>query len=391
MNQAVYLDYAATTPLDPGVRDAMAPWFTDRFGNASSRDHSFGWDAADAVEDARAHVADALNVPFACVTFTSGATEALNTVVRSYAGYEDWPRKTVVAGATEHDAVLAPARALCGRTGVALAILPVDDAGRVDLDALRRTLAARPLGALVALMAANNEIGTLHPVRTIAAVVHAAGGVFLCDTTQAVGKLPLDVRALGADFSTISAHKICGPKGVGALIARSANAPFTLDPLLLGGGQERGLRGGTLNVPGVVGLGEACRLAAERLDDHVRRMRALRDRLEAGIRAEVPDVWVNADGADRLCNTSNVGFRGVDARTLIRDMHDVAVSTRSACSSGDAGPSHVLKAIGLSDDDAYACIRFSHGRCTTPDEIDRAVGKVAASVRRLRRAKSARR
>jgi cysteine desulfurase len=366
----------------------MGPWQTRSFGNASSRDHAWGWDAANAVEDARAAVADAVTVTTSRVIFMSGATEAVNTVIRAYVGFDGWARKKLVTCAADHDAVLAPCRYLARRTGVRLDVLPVDDTGHVELADLEVSLASAP-GALVALTAANNEIGTVHDVRGIAETVHAAGALFLCDTTQAVGKLRVDLAAAAVDFATISAHKLYGPKGVGALVAR-ATAELLLDPLILGGGQEGGVRGGTLNVPGIVGFGEACRLVTECLDEDVRRMRALRDRLERAVLAEVSDTWVNGECAHRLCNTTNIGFKGVDARTLIRDMHDIAVSTRSACSSGHAGPSHVLKAIGLSDEDAYSCIRFSLGRFTTTEEVDYAIGKVVASVHRLRRLKSVR-
>jgi cysteine desulfurase len=383
----IYLDHGATTPVDPCVRDCMQSWEGEAFGNASSRDHRLGWDASEAVEEARDQVAAAMNAPADGIAFTSGATEALNTVIRGYVGFGGWADKKIVTCATEHEAVLAPCRYLCEHTGIALEILPVDKAGRVDLDRLRASLAGVS-GALVALMAANNETGTLHPLREIADAVHAAEGIFLCDTTQAVGKLPLDLRAAGVDFATVSAHKVYGPKGTGALVACSSARGAPIEPLILGGGQERGMRGGTLNVPGIVGLGEACRLVEECLDEDVRRMQTLRDRLEDGILSRVEDTWINGDPINRLCNTSNLGFRGVDARVLIRDMHDVAVSTRSACSSGHSGPSHVLKAMGLSDEDAYSCLRFSLGRFTTEDEIDYAIGKVVASVRKLRRSRS---
>ena len=385
----IYLDANATTPLDPRVHRRMCPWERESFGNASSRDHRWGWDAADEVEQARSLVADTAGVPATDVLFVSGATEALNTIIRSYVGFADWPTKRIVTCATEHDAVLRTSRHLCARTGVALDVLPVDAQGRLDLDRLRRAL-ARGGRSLVALMAANNETGVVHPVREIAALVHAAGGSLLCDTTQAFGKTPVDVAHDGIDFATLSAHKIHGPKGAGALLVRDG-LRRELEPLMLGGGQEHGLRGGTLDVPGIVGLGEASRLVREELVDDVSRMRCLRDHLEAGILSQLSDTWVNGDGTDRLCNTSNIGFRGIDARALIRDLDDIAVSTRSACSSGDARPSHVLTAMGLSDDDAYACVRFSLGRFTTPDEVDHTIGKVVASVHKLRRATSARR
>jgi cysteine desulfurase len=237
---------------------------------------------------------------------------------------------------------------------------------------------------LVALMAANNEIGTIHPVRAISRITHAAGALFLCDITQAVGKLPVDVRADGIDFAAFSAHKMYGPKGVGALYVRGGDPPIELEPLIAGGGQERGLRGGTLNVPGIVGFGEACRIASAVMVEETGRVRKLRDRLEEAILSEVPDTWVNGDRVNRICNTSNIGFRGVDGRALIRDMHDIACSTRAACSSGAPGPSHVLKAIGLTDEDAYSCIRFSLGRFNTEEEIDYVIHKVIRSVHKLR-------
>ena len=383
-----YLDCNATTREAPDVRAAVRRAQADVWGNASSRDHSVGWEAAHAVEDARSLVADAFHRQPRQVAFTSGATESINTVVRSFVGYDGWDRKAIVTAAAEHDAVLAPARELAARTGVRLTILPVDAAGHVRLDHLTAALRASSQ-ALVVLAAANSEIGTLYDLPEIVDVVQAARAVFLCDTTQAVGKHPVDLPA-AVDFATISAHKCYGPKGIGALLMRDPAAGRP-EPLLFGGGQERGLRGGTLNVPGIVGMGEACRLVSECLDDDMARMQRLRDRLEDGIVAQLPNVWINGDRGNRLCNTSSMGFTAVDARALIRDMHDIAVSTRSACSSGDSGPSHVLKAIGLSDADAYSCIRFSLGRFTTLDEIDYAVGKVVASAHKLRRAKSARR
>ncbi len=233
-------------------------------------------------------------------------------------------------------------------------------------------------------MLANNEIGNIHPVRQVAEFAHAAGALFFSDITQAAGKIPVDVRAMGIDLAAFSAHKLYGPKGVGALFIRSGEPRIELEPLIVGGGQERGLRAGTLNVPGIVGFGEACRIAKLEMAEESKRVGRLRDKLENSLLAEIPDIWINGDRQNRLPNTTNIGFRGVDARTLIRDMHDIAVSTKSACSSGQPGPSHVLKAIGLTDDEAYSCIRFSLGRFTTEQEIDYAIAKVVASVRKLR-------
>lgn len=384
----VYLDHNATTPIDPRVRHACEPWLGNRFGNASSRDHAFGWDAAEAVEEARAAVADVTGATPAATTFTSGATEALNTVIRGYVGYRDWGTKAIVTCGTEHDAVLAACRKLNEWTGVRLTILPVDSAGHLDLVRLTHTLAASP-GALVALMMANNEIGTIHPIAEIARIVHACDGALLCDTTQAVGRLAVNISLDEIDFATISAHKIHGPKGAGALVA-ATRAIGSIDPLIVGGAQERGLRGGTLDVAGIVGLGAASRLVQDELDGDMSRMAALRDRLEAGVSAQLSDTWVNGDREQRLCNTTNIGFLDIDARLLIRDMNEIAVSTRAACSSGANGPSHVLTAIGLTDRDAYSCVRFSLGRFTTAEDVDHAVESVVRSVFALRRRKSAR-
>lgn len=383
---AVYLDYNATTPEDPCVREAVGRCARQCFGNASSRDHRWGWDAAEQVERARVELAAVAGTEAPRVVFTSGATEAVASVLRGYVGYANWSAKKIITTATEHEAVLAPARWLGERTGVAVDVLPVDHAGRVSLTALEESVRGAP-GSLVALMYANNEVGTVHPIAEIAAIVHAHHGRLLCDTTQAFGKCPVDLWTDGIDYATLSAHKLYGPKGVGALVLGGRVGLHDVEPLMVGG-QERSRRGGTLNVPGIAGFGEACRLIGERLEDDALRMARLRQRLEQGVSDQIANSWINGDGNARLCNTANIGFKGVDARRLIREMHDIAVSTRSACSTGKAGPSHVLKAIGLSDEDAYSCIRFSLGRFTTDDEIDYAIEKVVTSVHKLRRLKS---
>lgn len=385
---AIYLDYNAATPVDPRAVEAMRPYFSARFGNPASRDHAFGWDAADAIEDARHRLADLVNVRTAHVTFVSGATEALNMLLRAYVGYDGWATKKIVTCRTEHEAVLAPARYLSEKTGVGLAILSVDRLGHLSLGRLRAEIEGhrRPL---VILMSANNEIGTLHPVQSIASLVHRVGGVFTCDTTQSIGKQAVDLNSDGMDFAVMSAHKMYGPKGAGALITCESRA-LRDEPLISGGGQEAGRHGGTHNVPAIVGLGAACTIAEEACEQEANRIGCLRDRLEQGIRSQVADTWINGDPSQRLCNTTSLGFKAIDARTLIRDMPDLAVSTRAACSSSHEGPSHVLKAIGLSDEDAYSCIRFSLGRFTTDEEIDYGIEKVVTSVHKLRRLKSLR-
>ena len=383
-----YLDHSATTPLDPRVRMAMQAALEYTFGNSSSRDHRWGWDAADAIEAARGEVATLARVAERDVIFTSGSTESLNTIIRSYLEASTPGEQALITCATEHDAVLSCARQLARRTGTPMRVLPVDSRGRLDLDRLRSSL-ADVRSALVVLMAANNEIGTRHPVGDIAMVAHAAGASFLCDTTQAFGRCSINLRADGIDFATVSAHKMYGPKGAGALVMAPA-AAAQVQPLVIGGNQERGLRGGTLNVPAIVGFGEACRLAVDEAADETHRVERLRNRLEAAVIERVERVWVNGDSGSRLCNITNMGFKGIDARTMIRDMHDIAVSTRSACSSGDSRPSHVLKAIGLSDEDAFSCIRFSLGRFTTQEEIDYTIEKVVTSAHKLRKLKSLR-
>jgi len=382
--QPIYIDYNSTTPVAPRISGVMQPWLHYSFGNPSSRDHSWGWDASEAVENARLALAGFVNCAAAEISFTSCATESITTVIKGFVSLNNFERKKIITCATEHDAVLAPIRQLQKLTGIEIDILPVDRLGRLDLGRLETALSSDK-HMLVALMAANNETGTIHPIQAISDIAHAAGALFLCDITQAAGKLPIDVRADGIDFAAFSAHKMYGPKGVGALFVRGGDPRTELEPLIIGGGQERGLRGGTLNVAGIVGFGEACRIASTVMLEEAGRVQRLRDRLENSILSEVPGTWISGDRNNRIYNTTNIGFWDIDARTLIRDMHDIAVSTRAACSSKSAGPSHVLKAIGLSDEEAYSCIRFSLGRFTKEEEIDYAIKKVITSAHKLRR------
>jgi cysteine desulfurase len=334
--------------------------------------------------EARSRVAELINASPREIVFTSGATESINLALTGLIRSREGGVGRIVTGATEHEAVLETCAQLERTAAVAVRYLPVDRSGRIDLTDWEEAI-SRGGNTLGSLMLANNEIGTIHPIVEAALAAHRHGALFFSDLTQAAGKLPIDVRALGLDLAAFSAHKLYGPKGVGALFIRGGEPAIELEPLIVGGGQERRLRGGTLNVPGIVGFGAACRIARAEMADDARRTAALRDRLEREILAALPDVSVNGDVENRLPNTTNLCFHGLDARALIRDMHDVAVSTRSACSSGAAGPSHVLKALGLGDDDAYASIRFSLGRFTTDGEIDHAIRRVTDSVRKLRR------
>ena len=366
----------------------MAPFFCREYGNVSSNDHQRGWVALDAVENARGYLSDLVNTAPPEIVFTSGATESINLALKGHAiaamaRSRSGVGPLILASTAEHEAVVATCRQLERLWRVEVGYVPVNQFGRVDLENLTQRLnVAGP--CLVVVMLANNETGTIQPIREIADVAHRAGALLFSDVTQAAGKIPIDFPAQGIDLAAFSAHKMYGPKGVGAVFVRGGEPKIELEPLITGGGQERGLRAGTLNVPGIVGFGEACRIAAEEMEEESVRVRRLRDRLEKTLLAELPDLWVNGDTAQRLPNTTNIGFGGIDARTLIRDMHDVAVSTRSACSSGEPGPSHVLKAMGLTDDQAYASIRFSLGRFTTDAEIDHVIGRVLSSVRKLR-------
>jgi len=380
----IYLDHNATTQVDKRVFAKVGHCFTTVFGNPASRDHSFGWDAAEATEEARYHVADLINAVPNEIVFTSCATESINLAVKGLVQANKAKKKAIVTSAIEHEAMLGACRQVEASMDGEIKYLPVDRSGNIALDELARSIGMGKT-LLVSLMFANNEIGTINPIREIARIAHESGALLFTDATQAVGKIPVDVREDGIDLAAFSAHKLYGPKGVGALFIRGGEPKIKLEPLIAGGGQERGMRGGTLNVPGIVGFGEACRIAQMEMREESERVRKLRDRLEEALLAELPDAHINGDIKNRLPNTSNIAFAGVDARTLIRDMHNIAVSTRSACSSGSQGPSHVLKALGLSDEQAYSSIRFSPGRYTTEEEIDYAIERVIGSVRKLRK------
>lgn len=379
----VYLDYAATTPIDLRVRRKMGPYLSDVFGNPGSRDHRYGWDAAEAVEEARYRIADLISATTNEIVFTSCATESINLALKGPALRESKDTPTIVTTAVEHEAVLETCRQLERQGHVSTEYLPVDPSGNIDTEQMRGRVCSN-VTLLVSLMLANNEIGTIYPIREAAKLAHDAGALFFTDATQAAGKIPIDVRAEAIDLMAFSSHKLYGPKGIGALYVRGGEETIELAPLINGGGQERGQRSGTLNVPGIVGFGEACRIAGEEMADEAARITRLRDQLERRILTSLPGVSINGEGSDRLPGMTNLCCHGLDARTLIRDMHDVAVSTRSACSSSTSGPSHVLKALGLSDDDAYGSIRFSLGRFTTEQDIDFVADKVISAVQKLR-------
>jgi cysteine desulfurase len=377
----IYLDYNATTPCDPAVVEEMLPYFTTHFGNAASRSHAYGWMAEEAVDQARERVAALIGAEPSEIIFTSGATESVNLamqgVAEAYAGKGDH----IISCATEHKAVLDVCDRL-ERQGCRVTRLPVDAMGHVDLGALEEAIDDRTI--LVALMYANNETGLLSPVRGISAIARKHGVPFFCDATQAVGKVPVDVEADGIDLMAFTAHKLYGPKGVGALYVRRRNPRMRLVPLLYGGGHERGLRSGTLNVPGIVGLGKACAICGDAMDAESGRLKGLRDGLITPL-LRIPGVRLNGDPGAMLPQVANLSFAIPGGDGLMRIIsRELAVSSGSACTSATLSPSHVLKAMGLSDADALASVRFSLGRFTTEEEVQRAHHCVEKALQRLR-------
>lgn len=378
----IYLDSHATTPVDPRVLQVMLPFFTEHFGNASSRNHPFGWKAGKAVEQAREQVASLIGARFRDVVFTSGATESNNLAIKGIAGRAPAGRRHIVTIATEHRAVLDPCRAL-ERDGFRVTYLDVDRQGRIDLERLRNDVHDDTL--LVSAMSANNEIGVLHPLAEIVEIAHAQGTLVHCDAAQSAGVVPLDVKELGVDLVSLSAHKIYGPKGVGALYVAKRDPAIELEALIDGGGHERGYRSGTLNVPAIVGFGKAAELCRGEADADAARLRALRDRLWSAL-SNLDGIHLNGPMEPRLPNNLNVRVDDVHGESLLKAIaSDVAVSSGAACATASAEPSHVLRAMGLSDEDARASIRFGLGRFNTEEEIDAAAAIVIDAARHLRR------
>ncbi|HVR75746.1 MAG TPA: cysteine desulfurase family protein [Planctomycetota bacterium] len=379
----IYLDHNATTPVDPRVLDVMLPYLRERFGNASSKTHPYGWTAAEAVEGAREKVARLLGATAREVIFTSGATEANNIALLglfppSAAGAK---RSQIIISAVEHHAVLDTAAELV-RRGFEATLLRPDAHGRISAAQVEEAITDRTL--LVSLMAANNELGTLNPLAGIGAITRRAGILFHTDAAQAAGKVPLDVESMGIDLLSISGHKFYAPKGIGALYVRARSPRIKLSPLHHGGGQERGLRPGTLNVPGIVGLGEACRIASEDIAVSAAHEGSLRDRLHERIVSRLPGVRRNGHAVESLPGTLSLSFEGIDGTALLVSLPDLAISSGSACTTGSTEPSYVLKAIGVPDDLAHATARFGVGRFTREEEVDRAADRVVEVVGRLR-------
>jgi cysteine desulfurase len=377
------MDYQATTPVDPRVLEAMLPYFCERFGNAASRTHVFGWEAEEGVVRGREQVASLIGARAKEIIFTSGATESNNLAIKGVLGFYRDKGDHVVTVQTEHKAVLDPLKAL-ERTQQATVtrVKPRRD-GIVDPEAVRAAMTDRTV--LVSVMHANNEIGVVAPIAEIGRIAREAGALFHCDAAQSAGKIPLDVDAMEIDLLSISAHKIYGPKGVGALYVRTRGPRVRLMPIIDGGGHERGMRSGTLNVPGIVGMGAACELAAREMASESPRLLALRERLRDRLQSDLDDTTVNGSLERRLPGNLNVSFGFVEGESLLMGLKDVALSSGSACTSASLEPSHVLRAIGVGDQLAHSSIRFGLGRYTTEDEVDYVADRVIAEVMRLRR------
>jgi cysteine desulfurase len=379
-DRPVYLDYHATTPVDPHVVSAMVPWFTERFGNAASRQYRYGWEALAAVDQAREQVASLIAADTKEIVFTSGATESNNLALKGVAAAYREKGSHFVTLATEHKSVLDTLKRL-EHDGYDVTYLPVKSDGLADLNRVRDAVTTNTIA--LSVMAANNEIGVIQPLSELAAIAHEKGALLHTDAVQAAGKVPFDVNRLGVDLASLTAHKLYGPKGVGALYVRRRPRRVSVTPLLDGGGHEKGMRSGTLNVPGIVGFGAAAALAGGALSKESAQLKRLRDRLLKGLQARLPDVVVNGSLQSRLPGNLNVSFPGVDGEALLVSLCDeIAVSSGAACTAAE--PSHVLTALGRKTELALATLRFGLGRWTTEEDVDFAVSRVAETVARLR-------
>lgn len=378
----IYMDNHATTPVDPRVLEAMLPYFSGKFGNAASRNHSFGWEAEEAVDRARGQIAQLINAKSKEIIITSGATESDNLAIKGVVEFYKDKGDHIVTCVTEHKAVLDSCRALERAGKATVTYLPVDKYGMVDPDDVRKAITDRTV--LVTIMYANNEVGTIHPIAAIGRIARERGVVFHCDAVQAAGKISVDVDRDNIDLLAISAHKIYGPKGVGALYVRSRGPRVRLTPQMDGGGHERGMRSGTLNVTGIVGLGKACEIAAAGMAEENRRLLDLRDKLQAGIFERLDEVYLNGHPRERLPGNLNISFAYVEGESLLMGLNDIAVSSGSACTSATLEPSYVIRALGVGDELAHSSIRFGIGRFNTEEEVDFVTDRVTREVKRLR-------
>ena len=380
MKLPIYFDNHATTPVDPRVVDAMLPFFTEQFGNSASK-HAFGWEAEAAVHQARKHIGNLIGAAPKEIVFTSGATESDNLAIKGVAELHRDRGDHIITCAAEHKAVLDCCKFL-ERQGYRVTYLPVDAYGTVDMDRLRAAIDDKTL--LISIMLANNEVGTIQPLAEIGRIADEHGILFHTDATQAVGKMPVDVAAWGVHLLSMTAHKLHGPKGVGALYVSARKPAARLSPTIHGGGHEGGMRSGTLNVPGIVGFGKACEIAREEMATELPHISRLRDRLETGLFSRLDELHLNGHPTERLCGNLNVAFGYVEGESLIMGLNDVAVSSGSTCTSAALEPSHVLKAMGLREDLAHGALRFGLGRFNTEEEVDYVLDRVEEEVTRLR-------
>jgi cysteine desulfurase len=381
MKLPIYMDNHATTPVDPRVLDAMLPYFTEKFGNAASRNHSFGWEAEKAVDDARRQIAALIHADPKEIIFTSGATESDNLALKGLVEMYREKGDHIITSVTEHRAVLDTAKRL-EKQGIKVTYLPVDKDGFVNPDDVNKAITEKTI--LISVMMANNEIGTINPIAEIGQVAKSRGVIFHCDATQGVGKIPVDVEAMGIDLMSFSGHKIYGPKGVGALYVRRKSPRVRLAPMVDGGGHERGMRSGTLPVPLIVGFGKACEICMQVMPEESKRMIELRERLKEGILQKLDEVYLNGHLTKRLPNNLNLSFAYVEGESVLMGLKEIAVSSGSACTSATLEPSYVIRALGVGSDLAHSSIRFGLGRFNTEEEVDYVTKRVVETIQKLR-------
>jgi len=382
MKFPIYLDNHSTTPMDPRVLESMLPYFTEKFGNAASRNHTFGWDAEEGVEAARKQIAKLIHADAKEIVFTSGATESNNLALKGVVEMYHEKGDHIITSSTEHRAVLDTAKALEAKRGVKVTYLPVDKFGMVNPEDVRNAITDKTI--LISVMFANNEIGTINPVKAIGKIAKEKGILFHCDATQGVGKVPIDVQDMGIDLMSFSAHKIYGPKGVGALYVRKKNPRVRIAAQMDGGGHERGMRSGTLPVPLIVGFGKACELCEQEMAADAARLSVMRDRLHATITKALEDVYLNGHPTERLPHNLNISFAYVEGESLLMGCKEIALSSGSACTSATLEPSYVLRALGVGAELAHSSIRFGLGRFTLDEEVDYAGKRIVEVVTKLR-------
>ena len=382
MKFPIFLDNHSTTPMDPRVLEAMLPYFVEKFGNAASRNHAFGWEAEEAVETARKQIARLIKADPKEIVFTSGATESDNLALKGVLEMYKEKGNHIITSATEHRAVLDTTKSLEAKGLTTVTYLPVDKQGMVNPQDVRNAITDKTI--LISVMLANNEIGTVNPVQEIGKIAKEKGVLFHCDATQGVGKIPVDVQAMGIDLMSFSAHKIYGPKGVGALYVRKKNPRVRIAAQIDGGGHERGMRSGTLPVPLIVGFGKACEICEQEMAAESARLSKMRDRLQAGIMAVLEESYLNGHPTNRLPGNLNISFAYVEGESLLMGMKEIALSSGSACTSATLEPSYVLRALGVGTELAHSSIRFGLGRFNTEEEIDYTIKKVIEIVTKLR-------